>query len=42
MDDCLCHNAIVSERSQLCLYDRLNLDRLWSPAEYAAKIKAGE
>jgi SAM-dependent methyltransferase len=39
IDDCLCHNRVVTQRSQLCLYDRLNLDRLWAPAEYARNIE---
>ena len=41
IDDCLCPNRVISRRSQLCLYDRLNLSDLWSPSEYRKRAEAG-
>jgi hypothetical protein len=39
IDDCLCYNKIISQRAQACVYDRLNLERLWSKEEYIHKIQ---
>ena len=40
VDDCLSRNRVVSHRSQVCLYDRLFIERLWSPELYKRKLQA--
>jgi len=40
IDDALCLNKVISARSQRGIYDRLQLERLWSPTEYTARMES--
>ena len=40
IDDCLCPNRVVSHQSQHCVYNRLNLGRLWTSSEYRKWVEA--
>ena len=35
-------NKIISNRSQLCVYERLHLDPLWNVSQYKLKMQVSE